>query len=337
MTAFVEGKPLMPEARPHVAPLAALAPRSLRVSVTDRCDLRCRYCRTGLEDYQAADRLLPPLSRLATAACWVVCHLGATRVKVTGGEPLLRRGVADFVRELSQDAGVEDVSMTTNGTRLAALAADLARAGLSRVNVSLDTLNPIRFRELTRGGAVESVLAGIDAALEAGIAPVKLNAVLRRSSFEWDVPALIEFASARGLEVRFIELMRTGSAAAFAGGEFVSSREVRERLDLEGAPELAAAVAGPARRLGVSFRNIDVVTGWIEPVSHSFCAGCRRLRLDPRGCLRRCLMDAEPFPLLARLEAGEDAGLEEDVDCFLAGKRPPLSFETPRSMAAIGG
>jgi len=309
---------------------------SLRVSVTERCDLRCRYCRTGLER-EPADGTLPALSRLASAASWAVRHLGVTRVKITGGEPLLRAGTVEFVRRLSGDEEVAEVSMTTNGTRLAVPAADFARAGLSRVNVSLDTVDAARFRELTRGGAVESVVAGIDAALAAGLSPVKLNAVLRRSSFESDVPNLLAFASQRGLEVRFIELMRTGSGAAFAESEFVSSREVRERLGLEGALEPAGAGAGPARRLRVRFRGREVVTGWIEPVSHSFCGGCRRLRLDARGELRRCLMDAKPYPLLNRLEESDDAGLEEEVDGFLSGKRPPLSFETPRSMAAIGG
>jgi cyclic pyranopterin phosphate synthase len=244
--------------------------------------------------------------------------LEATHVKITGGEPLFRKGVVEFVSELSRQEGVDEVSMTTNGTRLAVLAAGLAMAGLSRVNVSLDTLSPARFQELTRGGLLETVLAGIDAALLAGLSPVKLNAVLRRSSFETDVPALLEFASLRGLEVRFIELMRTGPAAAFAASEFVSSRYVRERLGLDGALEPAGFAAGSARRLRLRFQNADVVTGWIEPVSHSFCEGCHRLRLDPRGCLRRCLMDPEPFPLLERLEN-------------------PLSFETPKSMAAIGG
>jgi cyclic pyranopterin phosphate synthase len=322
-----------PEARGGIVTSGAV---SLRVSVTERCDFRCQYCRTGLER-EPADRTLPPLSRLAATASWTIRRLGVTRVKITGGEPLLRPGVVELVRDLSADTGVVEVSMTTNGTRLAALAADLARAGLSRVNVSLDTLDASRFRELTRGGALDSVIAGVDAALGAGLAPVKLNAVLRCSSFESDVPALLEFASRRGLEVRFIELMRTGPAAAFARGEFVSSWEVRERLGFEGVLEPAGTFAGPARRLRMRFRGAEIVTGWIEPVSHSFCGGCRRLRLDPRGCLRRCLMDPEPFPLLGRLEAGEGAGLEENVELFLEGKRPPLSFETPRSMAAIGG
>ncbi|MFI5119038.1 MAG: GTP 3',8-cyclase MoaA [Thermoanaerobaculia bacterium] len=309
---------------------------SLRVSLTERCELRCRYCRTGRER-TPAERYLPSLDRLAEAVGWVVRRLGVARVKLTGGEPLLRPGVVDFVRRLASGPGIDEISMTTNGTRLAALARELASAGLSRVNVSLDTLDPARFRELTRGGAVERVVAGIDAALAAGLAPVKLNAVLRRSSYERDVPALLAFAAPRGLEVRFIELMRTGRAAAFADDEFVSARAVRGRLSLDGSPETPAFEGGPARRLRVRFGAANVVTGWIEPVSRAFCGGCRRLRLDPRGRLRRCLMDPEPFELLERLGAGEDAAVEEDVDRFVAGKRAPLSFETPRSMAAIGG
>jgi cyclic pyranopterin phosphate synthase len=260
-----------------------------------------------------------------------------TRVKVTGGEPLLRPGVVDFVRCLAIDPGIDEISMTTNGTRLAALAGNLAAAGLARVNVSLDTLDPPRFRDLARGGSVERVVAGIDAALSAGLAPVKLNAVLRRSSFERDVPALLAFAATRGVEVRFIELMRAGEAAAFAVGEFVPAGVVRSRMGLDGAPEPPAPGSGPARRLRARFGTTEVATGWIEPVSHAFCGCCRRLRLDARGNLRRCLMDSASFPLLDRLETGEDAGVEEDVRRFLAGKRAPVSFGTPRSMAAIGG
>ena len=260
-----------------------------------------------------------------------------TRLKLTGGEPLLRPGVAAFVRRLAAGACVSEISMTTNGTRLAGFAGELARVGLSRVNVSLDTLDPARFRALTRGGAVERVVAGIDAAVSAGLSPVKLNAVLRRSSFERDVPALLAFAARKGLEVRFIELMRTGEAAAFADEEFVSSRHVRAQLSLDGPPEDPAYGAGPARRLRVRFGTAEVATGWIAPVSHPFCGGCRRLRLGARGDLRRCLMDAASFPLLERLEADGDPGLEEEVECFLAGKEAPAAFETPRPMAAIGG
>ena len=166
---------------------------------------------------------------------------------------------------------------------------------------------------------------------------MKLNAVLRRSSFESDVPALLEFASLRGLEVRFIELMRTGPAAAFAGGEFVSSREVRERLGFEGALEPAGALAGPARRLRVRFRGTESRDGLDR-------AGLALLLRRLPASQARPARTPAPLPdgpravhLLERLEAGEDAALEEDVDRFVAGKRPPLSFETPRSMAAIGG
>ena len=131
--------------------------------------------------------------------------------------------------------------------------------------------------------------------------------------------------------------MRTGPGSAFAGDEFVPSRIVRARLGLDGAPEPATANAGPARRLRVRFGAAEVTTGWIEPVSHSFCGGCRRLRLDARGDLRRCLIDPASFPLLERLEEDGEPGLEEDVERFLAGKRAPAALETPRPMAAIGG
>ena len=228
--------------------------------MTERCDLLCRYCRTGSER-EPAEEGLPALDRLADVVGWVARRLGVTRVKVTGGEPLLRPGVVAFVRRLASGPGIDEISMTTNGTRLAALAGELASAGLSRVNVSLDTLDPARFRELTRGGAVERVVAGIDAGLAAGLAPVKLNVVLRRSSYERDVPALLAFAALRGLEVRFIELMRSGSAAAFADDEFVSARVVRGRLSLDGSPESAAFEGGPARRLRVRFGTAEVVDG----------------------------------------------------------------------------
>ncbi len=304
--------------------------------MTERCDLACRYCRTGREP-APDEKGLPSLDRLAGAVEWAVRRLGVSRVKLTGGEPLLRPGVVDFVRRLAAGPGIDEISMTTNGTRLAGLAFELARAGLARVNVSLDALDPARFSELTRGGDVGGVLAGIDTAISAGLSPVKLNAVLRRSSFERDVPALLAFAARRGIEVRFIELMRTGEAAAFADDEFVSSRAVRARLGLDGTPGPAASGAGPARRLRVRFGTREVTTGWIEPVSHSFCGGCSRLRLDAHGVLRRCLMDAEPFPLLDGLEDGSRPGVAEGVGLFLAGKRPPVSFATPRPMAAIGG
>lgn len=311
---------------------------TLRVSVTDRCNLRCAYCMPE-EGIQLLPRSeIPPLTELASAVAWLVARYGVDRVKVTGGEPLVRGGVPAFLERVAAIPGVREISMTTNGTRLAAAAADLAKAGLARVNVSLDTLDPGRFRELTRGGRVEEVLEGIDAALAAGLTPLKLNSVLRRSSFREDVPALLDLAAEKGVEVRFIELMHTGTEAAWAIAERVTGAAVREWLEAEGATvaPLPGRPNAPARRTAVSFRGRDAVAGWIDPVSHSFCDDCDRLRLDARGRLRRCLMDDQLFPLVDLLRRGE-AAVEDAAASYVARKQPPAAMTIGSTMASIGG
>jgi cyclic pyranopterin phosphate synthase len=259
-------------------------------------------------------------------------------VKVTGGEPLVRGGVPAFVAKVVAIPEVREVSMTTNGTRLAGSATELAAAGLARVNVSLDTLDAARFRELTRGGRVEEVLEGIDAALAAGLTPLKLNSVLRRSSFREDVPALLDLAAARGVEIRFIELMHTGTEAAWALGERVTGAVVREWLAGEGAEitPLPGRPNAPARRTAISWRGRELVAGWIDPVSHSFCDACDRLRLDARGRLRRCLMDDCAFPLVDLLRRGE-ADVAESAAAYVSGKLPPAAMTIASTMASIGG
>ncbi|MBI5445547.1 MAG: radical SAM protein, partial [Deltaproteobacteria bacterium] len=281
---------------------------------------------------------IPPLSELAAAVAWLVARYGVDRVKVTGGEPLVRGGVAAFVEMVAAIPGVLEISMTTNGTRLAAAARDLAKAGLARVNVSLDTLDAARFRELTRGGRVEEALAGIDAALEAGLTPLKINSVLRRSSFREDVPTLLDFATEKGVEIRFIELMHTGTEAAWALAERVSGATVREWLEAEGADlaPLPSRPNAPARRTAIAWRGSEVVAGWIDPVSHSFCEDCDRLRLDARGRLRRCLMDDHAFPLVDLLRRGE-AYVAEAAALYVAGKQPPIAMTIGSTMASIGG
>ena len=310
---------------------------TLRVSVTDRCNLRCAYCmpEEGIRLLPRSE--IPPLTEIAEAVAWLVPRFGVDRVKVTGGEPLVRGGVPALVATVAATPGVREVSMTTNGTLLAAKAAELAAAGLARVNVSLDTLDPGRFRELTRGGRVEEVLEGIDAALAAGLSPLKLNAVLRKSSFRDDLPPLLELAADRGVEIRFIELMQTGTEAAWAAAERVTGDTVRSWLESEGAvfAPLDGRPNAPARRTAVSFRGVSVVAGWIDPVSDSFCDDCDRLRLDARGRLRRCLMDEELFPLVELLRRGGDA--LEEAAAYLARKQPPSAMGIASAMASIGG
>lgn len=311
---------------------------TLRVSVTDRCNLRCAYCmpEEGVPLLPRSE--IPPLAELASAVAWLVARYGVDRIKVTGGEPLVRGGVPEFISRVAAIPGVREISMTTNGTRLPSFAVELAKAGLARVNVSLDTLDPTRFRELTRGGRVEEVLAGIDAALEAGLTPLKINSVLRRSSFQGDVPALLDLAAERGVEIRFIELMQTGTEAAWAIAERVTGAEVRSWLSAEGAQitPLPGRPNAPARRTAISRQGRDVVAGWIDPVSHAFCDDCDRLRLDARGRLRRCLMDDQAFPLVDLLRRG-DANVDEAAAFYVAGKQPPVAMTLGSTMASIGG
>lgn len=310
-------------------------PQVLRLSITDRCNLRCRYC---LPDGPVARRApLPALAVVAEAAAWLIGACDVRRVKVTGGEPLVRHGVVGLVEALARHPRIAEVSMTTNGTRLAHHARDLKHAGLARINVSLDTLDRARFADLTQGARLGDVLGGIDAARRAGLNPVKLNAVLRRSTWNEDVPALLDFAAREGLELRFIELMPTGPAARWNTDEFVAAGMVRRLLEgerrLHPLPEGASA---PARRTLARWRGRDVAVGWITPISHAFCDACDRLRLDAWGDLRRCMMD--PLTLsIPPLAAADDASARGALADFLNGKRPPLAMRGEVALAAIGG
>ncbi len=313
-------------------------PRVLRLSLTDRCDLRCRYCLPAGPVPFAPPAGLASDAELLRAVAWLVEHAGVDRLKLTGGEPLLHRGVVAFTRRAAALPGLREVSMTTNGTRLARHAAALRSAGLARVNVSLDTLDPQRFAALTRGGDVRRVLAGIAAARDAGLAPVKLNAVLRRSGWHDDVPALLDFAAGEGLEIRFIELMRTGTERAWAEAEFVPADEVRALLEREGRLQpLPTPPAAPARRTLAHWRGQPVALGWITPVSHAFCGACDRLRMDAAGRLHRCLMDPSSLALVGLLRAdGPEAALAE-VDRYMTAKLPPAAMNTSAPMRGIGG
>lgn len=316
--------------------------RDLRISLTDRCNLRCVYCMPaeGIafrppEDLLQDDELLL-LVRIAA-------ELGVRKVRLTGGEPTVRPGIVDLVREIAAVPGIEDVAMTTNGVLLEYLAADLARAGLRRVNVSLDTLDPVKFRRITRGGRLERVLAGIARAEAVGLRPIKLNAVVVRGFNEEDVVALARLTLEHPWEVRFIEVMPFGSVADLAEAGIVRSEETRARIEAALGPLHPLDLSGedPARTYALSGAPGRV--GFISPVSEPFCARCGRLRLTADGRLRLCLLRDDEVDLLTPLRRG--ASVEEVRELFRAAAyRRPFGhalaerlFPQQRVMIQIGG
>jgi cyclic pyranopterin phosphate synthase len=315
----------------------------LRVGITDRCNLRCAYCMpsTGLPRV-GRDRL-PDLGELADLVAWIDRTFPVEHIKVTGGEPLVRTGVVDFVRRVAEMPRRPEISMTTNGTLLADLAEELRLAGLTRVNVSLDTLDQERYRRLTRGGRLEQVLDGLSAARDAGFSPIKINAVLRRSSHRKEVPALLDYAAEQGFELRFLELMRSGTERAWCAREFLAADEVlrwlarRRGCSLLHTRELSAWGSSPARKGWIRWRGKDLNVGWILPVSLPFCDTCNRLRLDAGGRLRRCLMDLEGYPLREALATDGDVAARAGLTRYIAGKRPPTEMSTDLPMVKLGG
>ena len=249
----------------------------LRISVTDRCNLRCRYCTPpGGSDRRGVLSLEEIVETAREAAA-----LGFRKIRVTGGEPLTRRDIVPLCRALSAIPSVEELALTTNGVLLPQLAAELKSAGVSRVNISLDTLDPEKYRYITGGGSLEEALAGIRAAWEAGLTPLKLNAVLIGGFNDGEITALAALSEHAPVEVRFIELMpMTG---LFGPEAYLPNRAVLERLPLLE----AAGTGGTARQYRLP--GAAGTVGLISPLSCSFCGGCNRLRLTADGFLKPCL------------------------------------------------
>ena len=273
----------------------------LRLSVTDRCDFRCIYCMA--EDMTFLPRAeilsLEELHRVAR----VFTQLGVRRIRLTGGEPLVRPGLAKLAGWLSGLPGLEELNLTTNGARLGAQAADLKAAGLSRINISLDSLDTDRFRALTRTGRLADVLDGIEAARQSGFSRIKLNTVVMRGRNEDELEALLDFALTRGLDISFIEEMPLGQMDARDRREaFMSSQEIRERLaETVQLVPAATTSAGPSRYWQVPGHDSRI--GFISPHSENFCASCNRVRLTVEGRLLLCLGNEHSVDLKAILRA----------------------------------
>lgn len=275
----------------------------LRISLTDKCNLRCVYCMPEDMTFRPREELLQDNELLSLVR--VFADLGFFKFRLTGGEPTVRHNIMDIVHGISRTPGVEHLSMTTNGVLLKDLAKPLAEAGLDRVNVSIDTLDPDKFHRITRWGHLDDVWAGIEAAERAGLTPIKLNAVVVRGFNENDVTELAKLTLANPWQVRFIEMMPFGEVADFAQRQIVSDQEIRERIAMDFMPlELLdeGRLDGEARIY--QFPNARGTVGFISSVTQPFCASCNRARLTADGLLRLCLLRDKEVDLLTPLRQG---------------------------------
>ncbi len=323
----------------------------LRISLTDRCNLRCIYCmpEEGVPFKSHEDMLrIEEIADFARRAA----QSGIRRVRLTGGEPLVRKGVVDLIREINEIPEIEDISLTTNGILLPKMAADLRDAGLTRVNISLDTLDPVQFSYVTRLGKIEDVFAGIDAALEYGFDPVKINAVAVRG-LDQDFFGFAKLSLDRPLHVRFIEYMPVGESSGCTGAgwteeDIIPASEIIERIN-EGA--IAAGIgaleplsdedlpsgAGPA--IYYRLPGAKGTVGFISAMSNHFCDSCNRLRLTADGKLRPCLFSDKEIDVMGPIRADDEEAVDRAIKEAI-GIKPDEHHEergTQRRMSQIGG
>jgi cyclic pyranopterin phosphate synthase len=317
----------------------------LRVSVTDRCDLRCVYCMPERMQFLPKSEVLTleELDRL----CALFIERGVSKLRLTGGEPLVRRGVIDFIRGLSRhlDSGaLDELTLTTNGVALAQHAHELYALGVRRVNVSVDSLDRDTFARIARRDKLDAVLAGIAAARSAGLA-VKINTVALKHDNARELPRLIQWAHELGMDITLIEAMPMGEIDAERASQFLSLREVRAELEsywtLTDSPE---RTGGPAHYARIAETGGRI--GFITPLSHNFCEACNRVRLTCTGVLYTCLgrEEATDFRPLLR-DGGSDAAIQAAIDEAIAAKPKGHDFAverlnvpaSPRRMSVTGG
>lgn len=313
----------------------------LRLSVTDRCDLRCTYCLPeGTKDFAEPAHWLrfDEIERVVRA----FTELGVARVRITGGEPLLRRDVSALAARLHALPGLTDLSLSTNATQLAKHAQALRAAGVARLNVSLDTLKPDRFAAITQGGDLARVLRGLTAARAVGFGPIKINTVVMRGINDDEIEDLVDFCVAHNFILRLIETMPMGDTGRAASARYIDLQEIRRRLEQR--YTLVPAVVpggGPARYVRVEGTAITI--GFITPMSQHFCATCNRVRVSAEGTLYPCLGQEEKTELRPLLRAGiDDTGLRAAILAAIARKPERHHFnESPqqvlRFMAKTGG
>ena len=306
----------------------------LRVSVTDRCDFRCVYCMSEDMNFLPKRDLLTleELDRL----CSAFIARGTRKLRITGGEPLVRRDIMTFFRKISRhlaSGGLEELTVTTNGSQLAKHARELAECGVKRVNVSMDTLNADKFRKITRWGDLNKVHEGIDAALSAGIA-VKINMVALKDFNEDELPALIEWCHGKGMDLTLIEVMPLGEIDGQRTDQYLPLSQVRARLmDHFTLSDIAYQTGGPARYVRVAETGGRL--GFITPLTHNFCESCNRVRVTCTGTLYMCLGQEDAADLRTPLRASEsDAPLQRAIEAAISRKPKGHDFIIDRKTRA---
>lgn len=327
---------------PHLTDIHHRRISYLRVSVTDRCNLRCRYCMTSHTRWLPKGHILTleEIHRMVR----IGAGLGISKIRLTGGEPLCRKGVVGLVERICAEPGIEDLALTTNGTLLAEKALPLKRAGLKRINISLDTTDAAAFEHLTGKNLIDAVRQGIAAAQEVGFHPIKINAVVMRGRNDDQIEALADLSRQHPFHIRFIEYMPIGTDPKDSEKHFVSVAEIENRLHKMGplVPIPHEASDGPARRY--RFADAPGEVGLIGSMSAHFCDECNRMRLTADGHLRPCLLSDEQVNVIGDLRRG---ATDEEIAAIFARAvsmkkgRHQLDFSGNRTlhskMASIGG
>ena len=315
----------------------------LRISVTDRCNLRCRYC--------MPEEGIPLISHQEVLTYEEILRIvrifaaeGISKIRVTGGEPLVRKGIVDFIARLSQIEQIRDLSLTTNGILLRELARPLKEAGLKRVNISLDSLRSERFSQITRKGDFERVWAGIEEAMLAGLSPIKINMVAIKGVNDDEIESFARLTLRLPLTVRYIEYMPSGNGEAWKETDLITIPQIKRRLEGLGplVPISPDRMDGPAKRFRLNGALGEI--GLIGAVSSHFCSDCNRLRLTPDGKIRTCLFSDEEIDIKDLLrKGGSDADLKERLLIALRAKPERHHIDShqfkkcQRNMSAIGG
>lgn len=318
--------------------------RSLRVSVTDRCNLRCTYCMPEFGAQFAARETLLTFEEITRIVQLLISDCGLRDVRLTGGEPLIRNDIVALVGMLSSIDGLEDLSLTTNGVVLDRFARPLRDAGLRRLNISLDTLNETTFQKISRRKGIDNVIRGIDAAISAGFEQIKLNTTAVRGVTETEIISLVRFAIERNVQIRFIEFMPLDTDRNWNREQLLDGQTIRDLIASEFGPLQMVPPPHPSQPATDYILSADQKIGIIESVSKPFCQNCDRLRLTADGAIRNCLFAHGEFALRDRLRDGAtNAEVREIFQLAVAAKAAGHGIDDPtflppqRPMYSIGG